>query len=220
MVSRIIVILALALSVPLALADEQEARQAVVVLDEDLWVTFYDLPSRRFRAIRTAIINGDNETAAKDLELTANYLLIEAERSTESLAGPLKSSVDKLRALGESIDNVTLSDLDALYGRAHWLLAQHYLHRAKVARDARQNRNTGLYLLAATHHMERAILWSNSKVDRDVRVTLEKLRDLAAQLQQNQSFEKAYREKPVVRAEKLLVKIGKQINRPVLLPVQ
>lgn len=220
MALRLVIILALALSMPLAFADDAETRQAPIVMDEDIWVTFYDLPSRRFRAIRTAIINGDNAAAAKDLVVTANYLLVEAERSTEALAGPMKASVERLRALSESADNMTLSDLDALYGRVHWQLAQHYLHRAKIARDARQNRNTGLYLLAATHHMERAILWSNKKVDRDVRVTLEKLRDLAAQLQQNQSFEKAYRAKPVVRAEKLLVKIGKQIDRPVLLPVQ
>ena len=35
---------------------QQGDGQSAVVLDEDVWVTFYDLPSRRFRAIRAAIL--------------------------------------------------------------------------------------------------------------------------------------------------------------------
>lgn len=216
---RLIVIFVALLGAHAAVADKSTPGQPVVVLDEDLWVTFYDLPSRRFRAIRAAIVNGDRTAAARDLQVTANYLSIEAERTTSVLQEPLADAVQRLRRLGESANSVTLSDLDTLYGRVHWLLAQHYLDKAKVARDARQNRNTGLYLLATTHHLERAVLWSNGKVDRDVQVTLENLRDLAARLQQQESFERAYKDKPVVRGERLLVKLGKQINRPVLLPI-
>ena len=46
-----------------AYADLQSDRQSPVVLDENVWVAFYDLPSRRFRAIRAAILTRNNESA-------------------------------------------------------------------------------------------------------------------------------------------------------------
>jgi hypothetical protein len=96
-------------------------------------------------------------------------------------------------------------------------LAQHYLDMAKRSRESRKNRSAGLNLLATAHHMERAVLWSNSRISRDVQTTLENLRDLADQLQDKDLTEKAYREKPIVQAEKLLLKLSKTVNRPVLL---
>lgn len=199
-------------------ADEQLDRQASVVLDEDLWITFYDLPSRRFRAIRTAILVRNNESAARDMSVTANYLSVEADRSSAVFQAPLRNVVDRLRGMGAAVEEVTLEELDALFGRAHWLLAQHYLDLARRARDARQDRNASLYLWATTHHMERALLWSNVAVTREAHATLEDLREIGSLLQDPETSARAYKEKPVVRAEQLLRKIGKQIDRRVLLP--
>jgi hypothetical protein len=199
-------------------ADQHDRNQAAVVLDEDMWIAFYDLPSRRFRAIRTAIISQDHEAAARDLAAAANYISVEAERASAVFQAPLRDVVEQLRQMNEKIDDVTLQELDLLFGRTHWLLAQHYLEFARRARDARANRNTSLYLWATTHHMERALLWNNVAVTRDVQATLEDLRDVAARLQNPNTSARAYREKPVVRAEQLLRKIGKDIDRRVLLP--
>jgi hypothetical protein len=66
--------------------------------------------------------------------------------------------------------------------------------------------------------MERALLWSNVPVSREVHSTLGNLREIAGRLQGAKTFEQAYKEKPVVRAEQLLRKIGKYIDRPVLIP--
>ena len=131
---------------------QQGGSQSGVVLDENLWVTFYDLPSRRFRAIRAAVLTRDIDLAARDLSLAANYLSVEAERSSAVFKAPLGDVVNDLRRMGSDIEEVTLDELDALFGRAHWLLAQHYLGFAREARDARHNRNASLYLWATTHH--------------------------------------------------------------------
>ena len=202
-----------------AYADQQSASQSPVVLDEQLWVTFYDLPSRRFRAIRTAILTRNNESAARDLAVTANYLSVESDRSSATFQAPLRDIVEQLRQKEAAVDTVTLEELDALFGRAHWLLAQHYLELARQARDTRQSRNTSLYLWATTHHMERAMLWSNVAVTREAQTALEGLRKIAGELQNPATSARAYKERPVVRAEKLLRKIGKQIDRRVILPV-
>ena len=47
---------------------------------------------------------------------------------------------------------------------------------------------------------------------------LEDLRDLADQLQDKNLAESAYHEKPMIRADKLLLKLGKTIDRPIVLP--
>lgn len=197
---------------------QEQPRQNSVVLDEDMWVAFYDLPSRRFRAIRTAILNRDGAAAARDLQVTANFVTVEAERASPVFQAPLGDIAARLQSFSENTDAVTLNQLDALFGRTHWLLAQHFLEFARQARDARQGRNTSLYLWATTHHMERAILWSNVAVTREVHRTLEELRKLAGRLQDPQTSARAFAEKPIVRAERLLRKIGEQIDRPVLLP--
>lgn len=218
MLSRTILLLLLIFLASHAYADEQADRQAAVVLDEDIWITFYDLPSRRFRAIRAAVLERNNQSAARDLSVAANYLSVEADRSSTVLQAPLRDVVDRLRGMGAAVEKVTLDELDASFSRAHWLLAQHYLELARRARDLREDRNTSLYLWATTHHMERAMLWSDVRVTREVHATLEDLREIAGLLQDSETAARAYREKPVVRAERLLRKIGKQIDRRVLLP--
>ena len=139
--------------------------------------------------------------------------------SSAVFQAPLGDVVNDLRRMELDIETVTLDELDTLFGRAHWLLAQHYLEFARQARDARHNRNASLYLWATTHHIERAILWSNVVVTREVHTTLEGLQELAGELGDPETSARAYRERPIVRAESLLRKIGKQIDRRVLLPV-
>lgn len=219
MLSRSILALALIFLGAAASFGQQSQNQSAVVLDENLWVTFYDLPSRRFRAIRAAILTRDYEAAVRDLAVTANYLSVEAERSSLVFQAPLRDAVAQLRRMEAATESVTLEALDVLFGRTHWLLAQHYLELARHARDSRQTRNASLYLWATTHHIERAILWSDEAVTREVHGTLEDLQKLAGELRDPESSARAYRKRPIVRAETLLRKISKQIDRRVLLPL-
>ena len=214
---NLMVFFTLALIAPAVPASESD--QQVVIMDENLWVAFYDVPSRRFRDIRGSFIKRQFAQAAGDLETSSAYLTIEADRALPAISKRLNEVADRMAWISENMEDasITVTDLDALFSRAHWLLAQHYLDLAKRSRDSRKNRNAGLYLFATTHHLERAVLWSNSRISRDVQKTLENLRDLADQLQNKDQAETAYREKPIVRAERLLRKLGKTIDRPVLL---
>lgn len=201
---------------------ETEPQQPLVTMDENLWVTFYDLPSRRFRDIRSDFVRREFSSAAHDLVISANFLNVEADRAIPPLAERLNDVSARFASIARNVDDtsVTVADLDFLFGRAHWLLAQHYLDMAKRSRDVQQYRNEGLYLWATTHHMERAVLWSNARVDRELRKALEELRDLADRLQDTTLAAEANQNRPVVRAEKILRALGKQIDRPVVLPDQ
>ena len=198
-----------------------ETDQPLVIMDEGLWLTFYDIPSRRFHDIRNAFVRREFDIAATNLVTSASYIKVEANRALPALAERLEDVSSRMMWIAEYIDdtNITLVDLDSLFGRAHWLLAQHYIDMAKRSRDGQQYRNEGLYLWATTHHMERAVLWSNSRIDRELHKGLEGLRDLAKRLQDEKLAAKANQEKPVVQAEKVLRKLGAQIDRPVALPI-
>lgn len=202
------------------LADQSD--RAFVSVDENLWVAFYDVPSRRFRDIRNAFVKQEFAMAASDLGTSASHLRIEAERASPELADRLNDVADRMMRLAGDIEqpSVTVGDLDGLFGRAHWLLAQHYLDMARQARDRQKYRIEGRYLWATTHHLERAVLWSNARVDKKVLETLERLRDLAARLQDEKQALKAHREKPLVQADNTLRELGELIERPIALPAQ
>ena len=201
-------------------ADETD--QPLVMMDENLWVTFYDVPSRRFRDIRNAFVRQDFEMAAHNLVTSASYLQVEANRALPALAERLHDVSARMTWIAENSDHpsVTLADFDSLFGRAHWLLAQHYLDMAKRSRDVQQYRNEGLYLWATTHHLERAVLWSNARIDRKLHKTLAGLRDMASRLQDAELAAKANKERPLIQAERTLPELGKQIDRPIVLPAQ
>ena len=197
----------------------QSADSSFVEIDEDRWVTFYDVPSHRFTSIREAFVRRQFETASRHLAAASNHLLIESGRATAAVAARLGEVGEQMSSIAENLDDpeVTADTLDRLFGRSHWLLAQHYLALARESRDGNNNRMAGRYLIATSHHLERAVLWSNERVARDVVKTLDGLRDLAIRLQDPGKAASARAEKPVVRAEKLLVKLGQQIDRPVLI---
>lgn len=218
MLNRTLILLLCSLWAVSAPADGHGERPPAVVMDEGVWVTFYDLPSRRFRDIRAALLRGDPQAAANDLTVTANYLSVEQGRAVEVMREPLAEYAARLQSFAARVDQVTLRELDTAFGRGHWLLAQHYLALARDARENRRNRAAGLYLFATTHHLERALLWNNVAISRNTRKTLDELRELAAQLQSGSDVERVYRdERPIVRAGRLLRQIGEQIDRPVLL---
>ena len=199
----------------------KDAQQSPVTIDEDVWAVFYDVPSRRFRNIRVNFVQRKFDVAATDPLTSARYLSIEADRAEEAISRRLHEVADRLTWIAENIDdeNVSGADLDAQFGRAHWLLAQHYLSLARQSRDRASYRNSGLYLWATAHHLERAVLWSNARIDRKLHTTLESLRDLAVRMQDPKRAEKALGEKPIVRAEKLLSTLGRTIDRPVSLEI-
>ena len=195
--------------------------ESFVAIDEGLWATFYDVPSRRFRAIRDDFVQRKFDAVSADLVTSASYLQIESGRTAPELAERMAAVAAQMTTYASDISNpdVTTDSLDRLFSRAHWLLAQHYLFHSRQARDANNNKLAGRYLWAMTHHLERAVLWSNLRIDRRFAGTLDDLRELALRLQDPNDAAAARKEKPVVRAAKLLVDVGSEIDRRVALKI-
>jgi len=214
---RLLSLLAIFLIAPPGVAQTNPPQNFVQISKEE-WVVFYDVASRRFREIRVNFVRHDFDRAASDLQVAAIFLDIEADRAQPAIAERLAEVSSRLRWIGENLDDprVTGAELDSQFARAHWLLAQHYLSESRKSRDTGQLKSAGLLLFATTHHIERAVLWSNVRIDRPLQTTIEALRELATRLQDENDAKKAIGEKPIVRAESLLRAIGAAIDRPVV----
>lgn len=198
-------------------ADKHADNEPLFTLDENVWATFYDLPSRRFRSIRDAFIRRDFEAAERDLEVTIGFLSIERGRTVAALRGPLTENMGQLERIRANVrdQSVSTGDLDAAFARAHWLLAQHYLVLAMRARDSGQHGNAGRYLWGTAHHLERAVLWSDARVDQAIVKSLDSTRDMGTRLQSSKNPQRVYRDKPIAVTAKTLIKIGEHLDRKV-----
>jgi hypothetical protein len=200
-----------------AWSQERAEDRPLFELDEAAWAMFYDLPSRRFRTIRDAFIRKDFESAKRDLQISLSFLLIESDRATESLRPPMLENTNEIGRIEENLDDpaITVGTLDSAFARAHWLLAQHYLVQSIRSRDEQQHKVAGRYLWATAHHLERAVLWSDSRIDRKTVAALDSVREMGAELQSSDTPKQVYRDKPIALAADTLKKIGEHLDRKV-----
>lgn len=205
---------------PLAMSPQAMAQDtSTVAVDQSVWLTFHDVPSRRFVEVRRALVRGELDAARGDLVISAGHLQVEAGRAAPEIGERLMAVSERLLWLADNIDDprAAPAEFDAQFGRAHWLLAQHYLYEARLSRNRGDDRLAGRYLWAATHHMERAVLWSNARIDRRLRKTLDDLRTLATRLQDDSQASRVRGQRPIVKAETVLLELGEKIDRPVVL---
>lgn len=209
--------IAILLLTPVAWSQESPDEQPLFELDEATWAMFYDLPSRRFRTIRDAFIRKDFVSARRDLQVSLSFLSIESDRAVESLRPPMLENMAEIRRIEESLDDpsVAVGALDSAFARAHWLLAQHYLVQSMRSRDVEQHKAAGRYLWATAHHLERAVLWSDSRVDRQTVRALDSVREMGSDLQSSDRPIEVYRDKPIALAADTLKKIGVHLERKV-----
>ena len=215
--TRVTLIVALLFMVLGASTSSAEEAEQAIVLDEGVWVLFYDLPSRRFRRSRDAFVRRDWATVGTDLAASAGFIRAEASRSVAGLVFPMENVADRLDIIAEDVQSSDLSgsDLDAVFARAHWLLAQHYLELSAQARDAGNSRTAASYLWATAHHMERTVLWSDARMTRAQVRSLDRIRDLADRLRDSDDPARIFKEKPVALARQTLLALGEFMDRKI-----
>jgi len=195
----------------------KESRQNTFVLDESLWVLFYDLPSRRFRLIRDNYLQQNFDAARANLLTSENYVRIEAGRATYGLKEKLEETAAQLHVLSERIDDPDFSKnaFDPVFARTHWLLAQHFLLKSLESLEVKDSRMSGHYLLATTHHLERTVLWSDMPIRPATVVVLDRVELLANELLESKNPARVWKKKPILQAWRILVSIGEYLDRPV-----
>ncbi|MEL7187803.1 MAG: hypothetical protein AAFN50_15435 [Pseudomonadota bacterium] len=215
---KTICLLSILLGLPLAVQPANAQNELeLLTLDEQVWVAFYDVPSRRFRTVRDKFVVRDFESAARDLDTSIAFLKVEAGRAADELQPDLNDVIKKLQTIRDSIATaeVTSSTLDLTFARTHWLLAQHFFVLALNSRESGAHKNAGHYLWATAHHVERAVLWSNARIDRKTVNSLESLRSLANRLKSSSSPDRVYQDRPIRLAARTIISVGEHLDRSV-----
>ena len=142
---RFTVTLIFAFAVLLSAPTFAQKRDSFVEVDENLWVTFYDVPSHRFRSIRDGFVRRDFDAVRRDLITSSSHLMIESGRSSPALSEKLAEVSNQMTVMSEDLSDpkINAESMDKLFGRTHWLLAQHYLFHARASRDANNNPMAG-----------------------------------------------------------------------------
>lgn len=200
-----------------SMAKEAETNQKLFSFDENYWVLFYDLPSRRFRAIRNDFIQGHYGLVSQNLRVAENHIRIEATRSTPPLTQKLIAVSDKLAeaAVRNENNQITVAEFNPLFAQAHWLLSQHFLTLSLTSKQNKNDRNAGHYLAATAHHVERAILWSDMKITPQTLQTLEEIAKQSNELLNAAKPLKVYKKRPIKKAWELIKETGDYLEKTV-----
>ena len=169
------------------------------------------------RSIRDQFVRRNFEGAGRDMDVAIGFLRVERDRAIPALQSPLDAVIEQLGQFRASLEEptVTVTQLDGTFGRAHWLLAQHYLVLALQARDQARHVNAGHYLWATAHHLERSVLWSGARIDKRVVRALDSIRVMAGKLQAGERPSRVYRDRPIVLTARTLLDIGEHLDRQV-----
>ncbi len=194
-----------------ASASTSESKSTRFVMDGDTFIVFYDLPSRRFRALQQAFINQNTEQFDRDLEVTIQYLAAEKSRMDPRLQAPIDQTIESLRAFPSTSD-LSLSDMQQHFARVHWLLAQHFLQIAHRQTQSTETAETWLYYTATAHHLERAVLWASLEIDKTLTANLDSLRAVTSATMHKRNKDK--RQRTLQRTAQTLKKLSTELELP------
>lgn len=108
-IPALLVILALSLTDQVFPSEKAaDDNRRLFAFDEQHWVLFYDVPSRRFRAIRDNFVKRNVEDASRDLRVTENYLLESREPKLVYREKPIRQAWVLMQDTGEFLDRKIL----------------------------------------------------------------------------------------------------------------
>src|SRR5690606_22241179 len=106
--------------------------------------------------------------AAKDVRGAAAYLRREAQNASAQTRPEMLAAASELDQLAARIDSnaaFTVNDMNPVFARAHFALAQEFNERAKQSWLKKDAKRTGEALRSAAAHTENALAWTGGKAE-------------------------------------------------------
>jgi len=130
-------------------------------------------------------MKGDLKAAARELRKAAAFVKLESDRATVEGEMGLDSSYKELNKLANDVEkgNITfVRDLEIVFARTHQTLAKHHYLKALEARNNKNAKATGQFMISAVIHLEHGFAWSDYKIQDTEEASLKKIRILSEKL--------------------------------------
>jgi hypothetical protein len=151
---------------------EKEEPQAIVesevwvapdsLVFEQVWLYFTDKPEVNFEKTISDLDAESPERAAHDLRTASAYLKIEAARARGDSRKALRASIRELEDTADQIEGGTVvetSEMERIFARAHYALAEHHYRRAAALWRSKEQIKAGEELDVAVTHLEHGLGW-------------------------------------------------------------
>ena len=185
-------------------------RQAAV--RDGYWAPYTEEPDAHFNRAYNKFVNKDFRTAAIELRKSAGYLKMQSVGTS----GDIRSSLDALNKLllrlANDVESGVASSsvrIDTTIVRAHLALAQFHQQQAIDSFKAKRLQNTAYQLHAAAFHLERAVYWSDYKLDLIDEELFKNAQQLAGELAESGGYNANFASKTIVGLGEEIAKFNK-----------
>ena len=162
-----------------------KAPEGWVVVEEDYLVFFDEEPQYHFERAKKHFLQGDKESAVKEIQKATAFLKLQEGRATAEGKKTLVISIAELKRLSENIEKgvaVSDEDLDKAFARAHLALTKHYLSKTMEQNAKEDAKKAGYDLKAAADNLEYAVKWTGDKVDEGLETGVREARILSGKM--------------------------------------
>lgn len=163
-----------------------EARQGIVVVQEDVLIPLIDQPERHFHMASRYFARGDRTHAAAEIRVGAALLKLEAGRHDATNKAGLDAAAKHLDDVAAGVDKGTVKSpkqLNDAFARADLALARHYHDMAKASEAQDEHGKTGYWLQATADSVDDSARWSGHKLAEAGTATVNGARSLGAKLE-------------------------------------
>jgi hypothetical protein len=140
--------------------------KTITVEEEDLAVLAGQAGSH-FHKARESFLKGYIAAAADEIRVANAFMRLEHARATDEGKKLLESSIDELAELANKVETNIVADaveLDEVFGRANYALANHRHLKAQEYHEKGEEEKAALELKAAAGNIERGFGWAGQKM--------------------------------------------------------
>jgi len=141
--------------------------KAIMVEEEDLLV-FAGQAGSHFHKARESFLKGYLAAAADEIRVANAFMRLEGARATEEGKKALNASIEELAELANKVEMNMIADaadLDEVFGRANYALANHRYLKAQEYHAKGEEQKAALELKASAGNIERGFGWAGQKME-------------------------------------------------------
>jgi len=139
-----------------------------IMVEEETLAVFAGQAGNHFHKARENFLKGYIAAAADEIRIANAFLRLETSRATEEGKKALTSSIEELANLADKVELNMIADpvdLDQVFARANYALAEHRYLKAQEYHVKGEEEKAAIELKASAGNIERGFGWAGEKME-------------------------------------------------------